>query len=168
MTTGYRFDMGGAGTFNTMLSVSYTLSYDIVDDQGNAIDGVGSRNAGNSIGRPLPEYKANWMFGWEKDRHSASIVVKHIDGYTDDVPQSGLRGSFIGFAPEIDSFTTFDVQYNFQLPDLWFHGDGSQITIGAKNAGNKVAPLVNVDGAFDPFTHDPRGRIVYMRYRIAR
>jgi len=24
-----------------------------------------------------------------------------------------------------------------------------------------------VDGAFDPYTHDPRGRIVYMRYRMA-
>ena len=150
-----------------MLNLSYTLAYDIVTDTGAEIDGVGSRNAGNSIGRPLPEYKANWMFGWSRDRHSASIVVKHIDGYTDDVPQSGLRGSFIGFAPEIDSFTTVDVQYNFQLPDVLFHGDGSQITIGAKNAGNKKAPLVNVDGAFDPYTHDPRGRIVYMRYRMA-
>ena len=167
LSTGYRFSAGNIGEFNTMLNVSYTLAYDIVTDTGVAIDGVGSRNAGNSIGRPLPEYKANWMFGWSRDRHSASIVVKHIDGYTDDVPQSGLRGSFIGFAPEIDSFTTFDVQYNFQLPDVLFHGDGSQITIGAKNAGNKKAPLVNVDGAFDPYTHDPRGRIVYMRYRMA-
>ena len=167
LSTGYRFSAGNIGEFNTMLNVSYTLAYDIVTDTGVAIDGVGSRNAGNSIGRPLPEYKANWMFGWSRDRHSASIVVKHIDGYTDDVPQSGLRGSYIGFAPEIDSFTTFDVQYNFQLPDVLFHGDGSQITIGAKNAGNKKAPLVNVDGAFDPYTHDPRGRIVYMRYRMA-
>jgi hypothetical protein len=167
LSAGYRFSAGNIGEFNTMLNLSYTLAYDIVTDTGAEIDGVGSRNAGNSIGRPLPEYKANWMFGWSRDRHSASIVVKHIDGYTDDVPQSGLRGSFIGFAPEIDSFTTVDVQYNFQLPDVLFHGDGSQITIGAKNAGNKKAPLVNVDGAFDPYTHDPRGRIVYMRYRMA-
>ena len=167
LSAGYRFSAGNIGEFNTMLNVSYTLAYDIVTDTGAEIDGVGSRNAGNSIGRPLPEYKANWMFGWSRDRHSASIVVKHIDGYTDDVPQSGLRGSYIGFAPEIDSFTTVDVQYNFQLPDVLFHGDGSQITIGAKNAGNKKAPLVNVDGAFDPYTHDPRGRIVYMRYRMA-
>ena len=46
------------------------------------------------------------------------------------------------------------MQYNFQLPDVLFHGDGSQITIGAKNAGNE-GTLVSVDGAFDPYTHDP-------------
>ena len=93
LSAGYRFSAGNIGEFNTMLNLSYTLAYDIVTDTGAEIDGVGSRNAGNSIGRPLPEYKANWMFGWSRDRHSASIVVKHIDGYTDDVPQSGLRGS---------------------------------------------------------------------------
>ncbi|MGB1939496.1 MAG: TonB-dependent receptor plug domain-containing protein [Pseudomonadales bacterium] len=167
LTVGYRFDVGNAGAFNTRLSASYTLDYDIVDDQGNSIDGVGSRNGGNSIGRPLPEFKANWSFGWERDRHSASMIIKHIDGYTDDVPQSGLRGAYIGFAPEIDSHTTVDVQYNYQLPDVGFHGDGSMITIGAKNATDEVAPLMNVDGAYDALTHDPRGRIVYMRYRLA-
>ena len=167
LTAGYRFDIGNAGSFNTRLSASYTLDYDIIDDQGNSIDGVGSRNAGNSIGRPLPEFKANWSFGWMRDRHSASLIVKHIDGYTDDVPQSGLRGAYIGFAPEVDSFTTMDVQYNYELPDVGFHGEGSKITIGAKNATDEVAPLVNTDGAYDALTHDPRGRIVYMRYRLA-
>jgi hypothetical protein len=151
------------GDITTSMGISYTLAYDIVTDSGANIDGVGSRNNGNSIGHPLPEYKANLILGWSKENHGASIIVRHIDGYTDDTPQSALRGSYIGFAPEIDSFTTVDLQYNFELPALSFQDEGSVLTFGVKNVGNEVPPRVNTDGGFDPFTHDPRGRIYYGR-----
>ena len=160
---GYNFSIGDMGDITTSMGISYTLAYDIVTDSGANIDGVGSRNNGNSIGHPLPEYKANLILGWSKENHGASIIVRHIDGYTDDTPQSALRGSYIGFAPEIDSFTTVDLQYNFELPALSFQEEGSVLTFGVKNVGNEVPPRVNTDGGFDPFTHDPRGRIYYGR-----
>ena len=95
---------------------SHTLKYDIIDDLGNEIDGVGSRNAGNSIGRPLPPWKVNGtILSWFKDRHSALATIRYIDGYDDDVPQSALRGSF-GFENEtIESWTSLDLQYSFQI-----------------------------------------------------
>jgi iron complex outermembrane receptor protein len=164
---GYNFGIGDMGEITTNLAMSYTLSYDIVSDSGVNIDGVGSRNQGNSIGFPLPEYRANFTLGWSKDIHGASLIVRHIAGYTDDVPQSALRGAYIGFAPEIDSFTTIDVQYNLALPALSFQNEGSVVTFGIKNLANEVPPLVNTDGAFDPFTHDPRGRIYYGRFTFS-
>jgi hypothetical protein len=167
LTIGYDFSAGGIGDFRTNFGISYTLDYDIVTDKGAKIDGVGSRNAGNSIGHPLPEYKANFLLGWAKNRHSASAIVRYIDGFKDDVPQSSLRGSFIGFAPTIDSMTTIDLQYNFALPELGFQSEGSSITLGIKNAANEVAPRENVDGGFDAFTHDPRGRIYYAKYLMS-
>ncbi len=37
---------------------------------------------------------------------------------------------------------------------------------GEKNLLNEEPPLVNVDGAYDYYTHDPRGRIYYARYQL--
>jgi outer membrane receptor protein involved in Fe transport len=164
---GYNFSVGDAGDIRTSLGLSYTLSYDLVTDSGVKIDGVGSRNNGNSVGHPLPEYKANFLLGWARNRHAASAIVRTIAGYTDDTPQSALRGSFIGFAPEIGSMTTVDLQYNYEMPEFGFQSEGTVVTLGIKNAANKRPPLVNTDGAFDPFTHDPRGRMFYARYRLA-
>jgi iron complex outermembrane receptor protein len=163
---GYDFSIGDAGDIRTSMGLSYTLSYDLITDAGVKIDGVGSRNNGNSVGHPLPEYKANFLLGWSRNRHAASAIVRHIAGYTDDTPQSALRGSFIGFAPEIDSMTTVDLQYNYEMPEFGFQSEGTVVTLGVKNAANKRPPLVNTDGAFDPFTHDPRGRMFYARYRL--
>lgn len=162
----YDLDGGDLGLFRTQFAISYTLEYDLVTPAGVTVDGVGSRNAGNSVGFPLPEFKANWNFGWTKNRHAAIVTVRHVDSYDDDVPQSMLRGAFIGFHPEIDSHTTVDVQYNLTLPAFGFQGEGSVLTLGAKNVTNEDPPFVNVDGAYDPFTHDPRGRIWYVRYTL--
>jgi hypothetical protein len=158
---GYDFSIGDAGDIRTSMGLSYTLSYDLLTDMGVKIDVVGSRNNRNSVGYPLPEYKANFPLGWSRNRHAASAIVRHIAGYTDDAPQSALRGSFIGFAPEIDSMTTVDLQYNYQMPEFVFQRAGTVVTRGINKAANKRPPLVNTDGAFDPFTHDPRTRMFY-------
>ena len=167
MTLGYQFDTDNLGTFRAQLSGSWTIEYDLVDPDGNEIDGVGSRNNANTVGRSLPEFKANFNLGWRYNRHNAVVTVRYIDGFEDDTPQSALRGAFIGFAENIDSFTTVDAQYSIQLPALSFQDEGSVFTVGAKNLFNEDPPLVNTDGGFDPFTHDPRGRIWYGRFTIS-
>lgn len=161
----YQFDTG-IGTWRLGILGSHTLKYDIIDDQGNKIDGVGSRNAGNSIGRPLPPWKVNGTINWFKDRHSALATIRYIDSYDDDVPQSALRGAY-GFENEsIESWTSLDLQYNFQIGSWGGAIQDSVITLGLKNATNEEPPIVNVDGGYDYFTHDPRGRIIYGRFRV--
>ncbi len=167
LVTSYTWDWEDIGTFRAGLNVSYMLEYDLVDPRGQTIDGIGSRNAGNTVGHPLPEYKANLLLNWSKDRHSVNLQINHVDEYDDDLPQSALRGSFIGFAPTIDSHTTADAQYSVQLPAFSFQSEGSTLTLGVKNLTNEEPPLLNNDGAYDPFTHDPRGRIWYMRYLMS-
>ncbi len=164
---GYDFALGNMGDFRTTLGISYTLEYDIVTDAGTKVDGVGSRNAGNTIGHALPEFKANMMLGWSKNRHAATMTIKHIDGYEDDLPQSALRGAYYGTAPNIDSMTTIDLQYNLELPEMGFQTESAVLTLGVKNLANEKPPLVNTDGGFDPFTHDPRGRIYYARFLLS-
>jgi iron complex outermembrane receptor protein len=149
--------------FQAQLNGSYTLAYDITTDKGAKIDGVGSRNSGNSIGRPLPQYKANLNLRWMYDIHSLIATIRHVDDYEDDTPQSALRGSYGFFAPTIDSHTELDLQYSMQMSETGVFGGSSIFVFGIKNLTNEEPPVVNVDGGFDYFTHDPRGRIVYCR-----
>ena len=78
-----------------------------------------------------------------------------------------MRGSYGFLAPEIDSHTEVDFQYSVQLPEISFLAEGATFVLGAKNLFNEEPPVMNVDGGYDYFTHDPRGRIVYSRITVA-
>ena len=162
----YGRDAGTAGLFHASLDLSYTLHYDIILAGGEKIDGVGSRNAGNSVGRPMPRFRGNAGLNWQRGRHGATVNVRYIDGYKDDTPQNAFLGAYIGYAETIDSMTTVDAQYRLDLPAFTSPDDDSQLTLGIKNLLNKEPPLVNADGAYDYYTHDPRGRIFYVRYQL--
>ena len=162
----YARDVAGAGFFRASLDLSYTLEYDIVLANGEKIKGAGSRNAGNSIGRPMPRYRANAGLNWRRGRHDVFLNLRYIHSYRDDTPQSAFLGAYIGYAETIDSMTTVDLQYRLELPALTARQKGSHLTLGVKNLLNEGPPLVNVDGAYDYYTHDPRGRIFHARYRM--
>jgi len=166
LTFGYDFDINNLGSFRTELAGSYTIDYDVTLADGTDIDGVGSRNFANSVGRPLPEYRANLNLGWQRNNHAAVVYVRHIDSYVDDqVGASGLRVRRGPTRTDISSFTTVDAQYTLTIPT--FGDSTSTLTIGGKNIGNRRPPSVNVDGGFDPFTHDPRGALWYVRYNLS-
>ena len=162
----YTRDVAALGLFRTSLDLSYTLDYDIMLANGEKIKGVGSRNAGNSIGRPMPRYRANAGLNWQRGRHDVFLNMRYIHSYKDDTPQSAFLGAYIGYAETIDSMTTVDLQYRLELPAFTSRQQGSQLTLGVKNLLNEEPPLVNVDGAYDYYTHDPRGRIFYARYQL--
>ena len=171
----YAFDTG-IGSFGIGLNGSYTIEYDITLPDGTQVDGAGSRNFANSVGRPLPEFRANASFNWQRDRHNASVFVRYIDSYQDDQPFSGvsfvrtLAGATNGLDFEatgarVNSFTTVDAQYTLGLP--FFAEGSSSLTIGGKNVFNRLPPRLNVDGGFDPFVADPRGALWYVRYNVS-
>lgn len=162
----YARDMARASFFRVSLDLSYTLKYNIILANGDKIEGAGSRNAGNSIGRPMPRYRANAGLNWQHGRHDVFLNLRYIHSYKDDTPQSAFLGAYIGYAETIDSMTTVDLQYRLELPTLTARQKGSYVTVGVKNLLNEGPPLVNVDGAYDYYTHDPRGRIFYARYRM--
>ena len=159
----YTWETREAGSFQAQLNGSYTLAYDITTDKGAKIDGVGSGNSGNSIGRPLPQYKANVNLRWMYDNHSVIATLRHVDDYEDDTPQSALRGSYGFFATTIDSHTELDLQYSMHISKTGWLDGSSTFVLGIKNLTNEEPPVVNVDGGYDYFTHDPRGRIFYGR-----
>ena len=162
----YTRNVTALGLIRTSLDLSYTLDYDIILANGEKIKGAGSRNAGNSIGRPMPRFRANAGLNWQRGRHDMFLNVRYINSYKDDTPQSAFLGAYIGYAETIDSMTTVDLQYRLELPAFIARQQGSLLTLGIKNLLNEEPPLVNVDGAYDYYTHDPRGRIFYARYQL--
>lgn len=186
---GYEWSTQNFGLFSSAIQASWTNEYEITDADGVTTDGVGKRNANTVIGRSLPEWKANWSLGWQMDRHSAYTLVRYIDAYEDDQPVqmanldgdpntplepacvgSCLRATSFGISNLLDnrinSFTTVDVQYSYELPAWGLQAEGSRISIGGQNVFNRVPPKLNFDGGFDPFTHDSRGAIWYARYTM--
>ena len=97
------------------------------------------------------------------DNHSVIATLRHVDDYEDDTPQSELRGSYGFFAPTIDSHTELDLQYSMHISETGWLDGSSTFVLGIKNLTNEEPPVVNENGGYDYFTHDPRGRIFYGR-----
>ncbi len=189
-TVAYDWELGKLGLLNTSLTGSWAREWDLTRADGVVIDGVGSRNFGTTIGRSLPEWKVNLGFNWMKDRHSAFVLVRYIDAYEDNQPiddpgndeqyvclgscvrafSIGLTGAIAETEDQLDrrinSWTTVDAQYSYELPAIGIQGDGSRISVGGTNIFGRKPPRINFDGQFDPFTHDARGAIWYFRYTM--
>lgn len=167
LTVGYTWFTDRFGSFSPEITGSWTNSWDLTNPQGLKIDGVGQRNFGNSIGRTLPEWKVNFSFAWNRGRHSAFVLGRFIDGFTDDQPApSLLRATTFGVDVDdrdIASMTTWDLQYRVELPAIGPLAEGSTLSLGGINIFNRKPPKVNVDGGFDPTAHDPRGAMWYGR-----
>jgi outer membrane receptor protein involved in Fe transport len=168
----------GLGFWQAGLSAAWIRQYDmeLINPDGSfqEIDGVGSSNFATRVGRPLPEWKVNATLGWTYGNHSAFLIVKYVDGYDNsDVPQFQLRIETVEQelghrkidAPYVKSWTTADIQYSYTLP-AWQFISGSTATIGIRNVNDEKPSWINRDTGFDTITHDPRGRVWYIRYKL--
>ena len=158
----YSWDISELGKFQIASEINYATDYTITLDDGTVIDGLGQRNITNSIGRSMPIYRVRNSFDWRQGRHAINVSSFTVSDYQDDGPQSDFLASYIGYWESIDSMTTVNAQYRVDLPEVL----DSQLALGVKNLLNEDPPWVNVDGAYDYYTHDPTGRVYYVRYRI--
>ena len=158
----YSWDTDNLGSFQIGTEVSFATDYTITLEDGTVIDGLGQRNISNSIGRPMPEYRIRNSMQWLRDRHALSLSTYTIASYEDESAQSAFLGAYLGTWETIDSMSVVNAQYRVDLPELF----GAEMTLGIKNLLNEDPPWVNVDGAYDYYTHDPVGRVYYMRLRL--
>jgi outer membrane receptor protein involved in Fe transport len=154
ISASYAFDMAGDSQFSLGLDASYMFSYDIGGVPGVVggevtnvtIDAVGNRNESN-IASPLPQWRANFTLGWRNTQHSAMVIVRHIDDYTDDKTATQTFNSVI------DSWTTVDLHYNYTLPN-----ERTTLSLNMTNVGDEDPPFADQDLNFEARTHDPFGR----------
>ena len=189
----YGWDTNQMGAFSASLETTYLIEYDIETFDatvGATItqSGVGERNNGRSAGRSLPRVRSNLHLGWALDRHRVNAYVRYVHDYNNTGGGDPVIAASIGETADgvncgtttgtgaivangtgctIDSWTSLDIQYNYEFPPMGFLNEGATLTLGALNVTDEEPPGVNTIGGIDSVIHDGRGRVVYGKIGLA-
>jgi iron complex outermembrane receptor protein len=155
----YVISTGGAGDFGLHLTGTHFLKYEIPTADGGTQDVAGLFNHDN-FARSIPETKLNVSADWNVGNHKAVVIAYWVDGY------ETTRSTPPGESAKIDSWTTVDLQYTYNLA---FSDSEAVFSFGAKNVFDEEPPRVydGVNFSYDPKHHDPRGRMFYARVNYA-
>lgn len=152
----YRIDDVFEGELRLNGNATYITKFDIaLDNSGMIFDGAGNRNRFIGFGS-IPELRANLAMTWINENHMVGLSLRYISDYRDDTPEE--------IGEDIDSQTLVDVQYTIVLDD--FMNTSTSFTLGVNNLFDKEPPAVDTRIAYDGQTHDPRGRIAYLRAKV--
>ena len=159
----YSFSFESAGNYRVSASVARFLEYELTLRSGETIIGIGKRNATNSIARPMPKTRSKTSVHWTYEQFGASVDINHIGGYRDESRQTAFLGAYLGYADYIEAMTSVDAQFRWCVDSVFGLDASTWLSFGIKNLLNREPPLVIVDGAFDYYSHDPRGRIYHLK-----
>ena len=148
----------GVGLFSGWAEVTWLFSYDVTN-AGVEIDALGKLNRAN-LGAPNQRFRGAAGLSWAGGPWEVNGLVRQVGGYEDD------GGGSIG------SFTTLDANVRWSFDGFPGFGAGlgadyeTTITLGAVNLLDEDPPYVAVAGSYDPRSADPRGRRVFVGFRI--
>ncbi len=148
----------GAAEFSFGLDATYTLEYRakalmlgnlVLQEEANA---AGYLNFGNPIATSLPRLKGRVSTGYAWKAYRLVSFLNYISSYDD-------RGSWISGTDKIrEEFGTIDPYTTWDVSFLWSLPRGANLVLSGMNLLDKRPPLVNIEQAYDGFTHDPKGR----------
>jgi iron complex outermembrane receptor protein len=132
---------------------------------GATVDVVGKFNHDN-FARSLPETKAVFHAALESGNNSLALFGRYTTDYSTTRPLDAIAKSR-GFSQKIDSFFTVDLMdsYTIQMSDSEL-----KLSVGVTNLFDEEVPLVYdaANWSYDPKHHDPRGRMVYVGFKLSR
>ncbi len=148
----------GSGQVAASLDGSYILEYetkelmlgDLVLQE--AADAAGYLNFGNPIATSLPKLKARVSGGYHWKTYSVVSYLNYISSYEDRGSMASDNAAIKDLFGTIDPFVTWDVSFLWSLPK------GVNMVLSGMNLLDTRPPLVNIEQAYDGFTHDPKGR----------
>lgn len=174
----YTIDGDNLGVLRLGIDGTWVNKYDITGIDGVTIDGVGRSNR-LTFAEPTPELRTNFSAIYANGGHSASVFVRRIGKLQDDFNTEfvatdplapGLPGlpdlTQVENRVGIRSHTTVDVQYSYNFDEGWGPIEGATFTVGAINLFDRDPPFVATDAGFESRTHDPRGRLVYVKAKF--
>jgi iron complex outermembrane receptor protein len=146
----YRFETG-IGQFQLNADWTHVTKYDIQLTAGAApVSGVGSVNF-NNLGRSMPKDRVEYGLGWSQGGTAVNVRGHYIAPYTND--RSFITDRRVG------AWNSFDLNASQTFDGL---AGGTTLTVGAINVFDKSPPVAQLNLGFDPITHDPRGRVIYV------
>jgi iron complex outermembrane recepter protein len=117
-------------------------------------DFVGLLNTGLAPFTPIPELQGHLFAKFSIGGHRLNYVMRYVDSYKD------ARASTLDPMKKIDSHVTHDLHYNWSLMN-----DDLLLSVSAINLTDKDPPRAQLDMNYDPFTHNPFGRMVKLGVR---
>jgi outer membrane receptor protein involved in Fe transport len=159
----YDFTDVFGGTLGLGLQGTYTIEYK--SDDFLSINGVTLSEGGDFVGflndgdpfTPKPEVQGNVFMRWDRDIHNAQFIVRYVDSYEDVRPGR----STVNDLSKVDSFVTLDLHYNVTLFDNAF------VSLSVLNLTDEDPPAASTDLNYDPFTHNPFGRMIKLGLRYS-
>ena len=148
----------GVGKIALSLDATYTLEYQAKAlTLGNLVlqeeaDAAGYLNFGNPIATSLPKLKGQVSAGYYWGGYRLVSFLNYISSYEDRGSMNSDNADIKEVFGTIDSFVTWDVSF------LWDLSEGVNIALSGMNLLDTMPPLVNIEQAYDGFTHDPKGR----------
>ena len=105
----------------------------------------------------MPKKRINAFVNWDHLDYSFNLNARHVDGYTNERPISGL-GITYGYKNRVDSFLVFDLSASKMVK---VYKGQLNIKLFINNIFDKAAPKLYdaPDFSFDTRVHDPRGKI---------
>ena len=142
----------GPGQLSLAWDSTYTLRYDTKELLLEGTDLVlreeeeaaGFLNFAHPIAVPLPRWKSRWQAAYSWSDYRLASYVNYVSSYEDQGDDE--------IVPVIDPFLTWDMSF------LWRAPGGVNLTVYGLNLTGRIPPWVNIEQAYDGFTHDPKGR----------
>ncbi len=151
----YDIDLAN-GILGLGFNATHIMSYEI-PIVGVRTDVVGLFNHDN-FARSLPDTKAVFSATFDSGDHSVAAFARYVSDYrtTRAITAAGTATGYFSEDGSIDSFTTVDVQYSYNVAS-----ENVLLTVGLKNAFDEEVPWVfdDTNWSYDPKHHDPRGRM---------
>ena len=130
-------------------------------------DAAGSTGDGNLV-RSLPDNKGNVSLAWMRDGHGVSVITRMIGSYRDMAYENTYATANdqvrAVMTKQIESFQSWDIQYNYTHSWANDRLGTSIFTVGALDAFNADIPYREAGGInYDSGVFDGRGRRLYAR-----
>jgi iron complex outermembrane receptor protein len=159
----YDFDTS-LGQAQVGVNMMHMFEYEI--PVGNTTkDVVGLFNHDN-FARSLPDTKAVFHAALKSGQNSLSLFGRYTGDYKTTRPLSATA-SARGFSQTIDSFFTVDLMNSYLVE---MSDSELKLSLGITNMFDEEVPLVYdaANWSYDAKHHDPRGRMVYLGFKLSR
>ncbi len=171
---GYNWDTD-YGRFRASMDYTYVRQYKLNDVPGlenglmdiGVFDAAGTTGDGNLV-RSLPDNKGNFTLSWQRDRHGATIINRHIGSYRDLAYESAYQtgSDFVRgvLTKNIESYDTWDLQYRYS--HTWGNSNlgTTNFIVGILDAFDADLPYREGSSLnYDAGVFDGRGRRFYVR-----
>jgi hypothetical protein len=126
---------------------------------GAGFDALGKLTDTVSYLRPIVETKANISAKYELGTSTFNFVANHTGSYKD----SG--GTASALPRDVGTQETYDLHYNLSLENVSEDLAESAVWVSIYNATDEDPPFARLDLNYDPYTHNPFGRIIKVGVR---